>query len=468
MEKFKKLSKLHKYGAAISFLAMEIFALIIFSFGDNFILYSSLSISLMVLLILFNIRQINVDGVSSIAFLIFPLFLYVLLSALGIYSRAHVIWGDFSTAEIVFIPLGLLPICFSGYLLAIDKTFDIKIFLIVIYGALALLTVINMICNYVNFGMFYTVLYKGYRMYYAGEVSDLTVENFAYVLHGLKFVEVKMSQYVLIPALLLTSSISLLFISPKEHKKTFITYAGFTFVGLFALVTIPTLLGGIAIGIIIVIDSLILLIRKFNKVYKPIKVLIYILLVLIILGVLVFALAHQEKSSIANTIADNGTLNRLFNNNRYAEMYSPSVTNLFFDNFFGNYTIRPLLDPVPETKLTNSFLFDNITTSGVIGALAFIIFLIVGFRGFRRYILNSKDEMSSKVTLLAFSIFFVIFSALFVDRDYALFYRVIRPMYMTGPFFILVFILTYVTAKEYFQRLKKEAITSNSEVSVNA
>ena len=172
MPEFKKLSRLHKYGAAISFLAMEIFALIAFSFGSSYILYGALSLALLVLLILFNIKEISVDGMSSIALFFLPLFLFTVVTALGVYSRAHLHEGDFNIGELVFIPLGLLPMSFSGYLLSIDKTFKISTFLTVIFSALGVLCLINLIVNLVNFGPFYTVIYKGYHMYYGGVMSD--------------------------------------------------------------------------------------------------------------------------------------------------------------------------------------------------------------------------------------------------------------------------------------------------------
>ena len=205
MPEFNKLSRLHKYGAAISFLAMEIFALIAFSFGSSYILYGALSLALLVLLILFNVKEISVDGMSSIALFFLPLFLFTVVTALGVYSRAHLHEGDFNIGELVFIPLGLLPMSFSGYLLSIDKTFKISTFLTVIFSALGVLCLINLIVNLVNFGPFYTVIYKGYHMYYGGVMSDVTIDDMAYVLEGFKFIEVDISHYVLYPALLLTS-----------------------------------------------------------------------------------------------------------------------------------------------------------------------------------------------------------------------------------------------------------------------
>ena len=219
MEQIKALVKVHKFRSAISFLALEIFALIAFSFGDNFVLYGALSLALMLLLVLFNFYQLSVDGVSNVAFFIFPIFMFSILCALGIYAKVHTDgFHDFSTADLVFIPLGLLPISFSGYLLSVDKSFKIKTFLIVIYSAIAASVVINIIVNLVNFGFFYTVKYPNYYMYYRGSVSSVPVSEMAYVLLGLEFVEVKISQYIIYPALLLTSSIALFFTKPQEKK----------------------------------------------------------------------------------------------------------------------------------------------------------------------------------------------------------------------------------------------------------
>ena len=463
MLEFKRLSKLHKYGAAISFLAMEIFAIIAFSFGDSFILYGSLSLALMVLLVIFNIKEISVNGFSSIVLFIFPLFLFTLVTVLGIYTKAHLLENDFNVAEIAFVPLGLLPIAFCGYMLSIDKTFNINTFLIVIYGALAAITIVNLIVNFVNFGAFYTIIYKGYRMYYGGNVSAVTVDEFAYVLQGLKFIEVKMSQYVINPALLLTSTASLLFISPKKNKKTFITYIGFALVAVLALVFIPSIIGLIAAGIVLVVDLLILLVKKYQKSYKPIKILIYLALFGLGVVLLLYVLAHQ--TNMGESIRGNATLARIFVNNRYAAVYANSVNDIFFDNFLGSYYVPSKTDQVTWISLTNSFLFDNVVTSGVIGGLAFVFMLFIGFKGFKKYILNSDDNMANKVALLGFTAFFTIFSSFLSEREFAVFYNLIRPIYMTGPFMIIVFIFCYVLSKGSLSTPSEpKEVTQNEEI----
>ena len=187
----EKIKGLSKYITATSFLALEVFAFIAFSFGANFVLYGSLTLALMIILIIFSIAEIKKRGLTDFIYLLFPLFIFGIVTALGMYMRAHANVGDFNIAELVFIPICLISTSICGYLLAINKTFNIKLFLIVIYGALGLLVLINLIANLVNFGAFYTLIYRGFYMYYGGKRSAVPVNEMAYTLVGLKFVEVK-------------------------------------------------------------------------------------------------------------------------------------------------------------------------------------------------------------------------------------------------------------------------------------
>ena len=80
----EKLLGLSKYAIATSFLAMEVFAFIAFSFGNSFVLFGCLSLALLLILILFSIREIKVRGVTDIIFLIFPALMFGLVTALGV------------------------------------------------------------------------------------------------------------------------------------------------------------------------------------------------------------------------------------------------------------------------------------------------------------------------------------------------------------------------------------------------
>ncbi|MBO6280455.1 MAG: hypothetical protein J6M95_02615 [Bacilli bacterium] len=442
-----RLNKLHKYSAAITFLAMEIFAVLAFSFSGNFIVYGAISLALAILLILFNIAEMKIDGISSIAFFFLPLFLFSTITALSVYSRSHAYVGDFSTVELVFIPIAFIAMSFTGYLLSVDKSFKMSTLLIVIYSALGVLCLINLIVNFVNFGAFYTVLYKGYHMYYGGVMSETTVDKMAYVLEGLKFIEVRMPRYVLFPALLFTSSIALLFVSPKENKRTFIIYSIFVLVSLLSLIFVPSLLGLFSVVLILLIDAIIFIYQRFEKIRKAIR--IVILTGLILAGLLFLFIILNNQSAIPfvhNLTSGNSFLNRLFNTNGIINKYNPLVENIFSKEKFLGYIVDNMINQ-NEVHMSGSFLFDFFMTSGVIGVIAFIFALVVGFKGFKNYFSKENDNLYIKVTLLTFVIFYLAYIGTFNDTEYAIYYKLYQPVYMSAPFLIMIFIFSYILAK---------------------
>lgn len=440
-----KLKLLGKYSAAITFLAFEFFALIAFNYSGSFVLFGSLSLALCLLLVLFNIAEIKTKGLSSVALFFIPLFLFVLLTAVGNYNTVHTkVFGHFSWAETVFIPLGLLAMAFNGYLLSIDKNFKLKTFITVIFSALAVYVLINSIYNLISFGAFYPVVYKGYYLYYSGIKSELPVNEFAYVLEGFKFVEVKMAHYVLFPLLLLSSSVMLLFTSPKKEKGYFITYSVFTLLALLALAFIPSLL---SLGGIIATALLVLVIylgKTYVKTRKVFKVILFILLGLALLGYLFYVIAVATGMSNSFT----GILDRIFNSNRYARRINPILINLFssskFLGFYGNQVAPSVID---EVSLSGFFIFDSFMTSGVIGAVAIFTFIFLGFKSFKKYFYSHKDEFRLQATMLLFLIVFVGYSAFFNEGEYTLYYNVYKPLYLTSPFILMIFMLSYVICK---------------------
>ena len=445
----EKLKKLGKYSAAITFLALEFIALLAFNFSGSFVVFGSLSLVLLVLLILFNIGEIKMNGLSNVGLFYIPLFMFTLLTAISPYSIPHLKVGDFNVAELVFIPLGILPIAFVGYLLSIDHNFKIKNLLIVIYGALGLYVLLNLLVNLVYFGAFYPILYKGYHLYYGGLISQLPVNDFAYTLEGFKFIEVEMSHYVLYPALLLSSCVMLLYVSPKKEKVQFIIYAVYTFIALLALILVPSLL---SLGAIIAVALLLLVIylgKRYIKTRKVFKIMMIIFLIMFALGYLVYILNNQAfAGGISNIIAGNGLLNKLFNTNKYAQAYNPVVTNIFNSNhLFGFASVEVDIDVYVELHLSGGFIFDTFLTSGVFGVLSLFAFIFVGFKSFKKYFYSHGDEFRYQALLLLFVVVFIGYSAFFNSGEYALYYRVYKPIYMTAPFMISVFIFSYVYCK---------------------
>lgn len=442
----EKLLGLNKYIVVATFLSLEVFAFIAFSFGNSFILFGALSLALMILLIIFSIKEINVDGMSNVAILFLPLFLYVLLTALGIYSKYHIFTNDFNIAEVVFVPIGIISIAMCGYLLSLNKTFKLKTFFIVIYSALGFLVLLNLLVNLVNFGFFYPWIYKGYYMYFGGLRSSTPVHEMAYVLEGFSFIETKMEHYALYPLLLLSSSFFLFYTSIKEEKKLFILYVSYTALGLLSILFVPSLVELIGILIIASIDLLLFFAKRYEKVKKITKYVGIAILILFILGMSFFFLIHQSfAASLGSFVKNNPLLNKLFVTNRFVSPFVPMIENLFlYNRFFGYYETHLTEVVTKEAHLSGSYVFDNLMTSGVIGAFAFLFILLLAIKGFGKYLFKvDEEEFRYKGMLFIFFASFYLYSLLYSDGEYGIFYSITKPIYMTGPFMLTIFMIFY-------------------------
>ncbi|MCQ2802226.1 MAG: hypothetical protein MJ225_00850 [Bacilli bacterium] len=444
----EKLAKLSNYAILGSFLAIEVFAFIIFSFGNSFLFFGILSLVLLLLLALLSFNELKVDGFMSSIKLFFPLMLFVLLTALSNYSVGHLRINDFNIGQLIFIPLGLLSIALCGNILAKNKTFKLSTFVLVMFSALALLVFINLLINLINFGWFYSLKYKGYYMYYGGKRSEVEVSQLAYALEGFQFIEVKMSHYAMYPAMLLTSGIALIYTKYKENKTIFLTYVGFIVLGILALLFVPSLIGlvfAIAVGLII------LIIYLYNKFeigrHKWPKIIMYVGLALALIVVLVMIL-NKNVPSVANAISKSSLLNKLLNTNRIVRRYNEGIRDIFTSQRIFGFCAEQITpwDTI-EIHLTGSAFFDSFMTSGFIGVIMLVSLFFFGFKGFAK---NKYLEMKEKryfLALLAFVIFFAFMCLFFYEGEYGIFHQIYSPIYMTGPFMIVVLILFYMNAR---------------------
>ena len=117
--------------------------------------------------------------------------------------------------------------------------------------------------------------------------------------------------------------------------------------------------------------------------------------------------------------------------------------------------------------MSGSFFFDFFMTSGVIGLVAFIFALVIGYRAFNKYFRNENDPFHAKTILISFVTFFLIYSGTFASTEYGVFYRIRKPIYMTGPFMIMVFIFSYVLAKAEAKQPKTIQETPQMEANID-
>ncbi len=238
MENVQNKKDYTSYGKAVAFLAMEILAILAFNLGNSLIFYTILSVALCGILFFFLRKQITKDGLSSLAFFIFPILIYGILNAVSYFNQdpAYNLYGYGFGACI--IPLSLVCIAAVGYLCSLNENFKIKQALLIIYSAIALITVINLIATLIDFAPFHTLLYRGKYMYYEGRPSPVPVSEMAFGLIGFKMTQLSVSYVSLFPSVLLSAFIPLFYSKYKDDRKSFILYLSFGILGVIYLILI--------------------------------------------------------------------------------------------------------------------------------------------------------------------------------------------------------------------------------------
>lgn len=456
-------NKLANYSPVVIFLILEVFAFVTFSFGNSFLLYSILGLVIALLIFLVSFKEIKVEGVVRSGFFIFPLFVFGLITVLSNYFKVN---SDFDNVTKAFIPISLVAFSCCGSLLAINKSFKISTALLVIYSTLALVTLLNFIVTTTQFGPFHTIFYKDYYMYYGGAKSSVAAQGMAYALVGFEFNEVTIGYYSLYPTLLLTSVIMLFFVSFRKNRWIFVSYLGFFLLGFIALLFTPNWLALITDLIVIAVIIVLVLFAKKKIPGKVLLIGVIVLLALALVGLIMVFLNAQDWAWLAgykNFIASNGFLNRLFNTNYIAQNVNAVLNNMFSkDKIFGFY-FSNVVSEIPVSP-SNSWLFDNLFTSGFFGAIFFLFALIFAFLGLRKYMKYSEDKIEDKTLLFAFILSFFLYTLFSGDVYYLIFKRSYNFLFVSGPFLSVICLLAYANSKGrndcalYVERMKQNEI----------
>lgn len=452
----KKKFDLSSYGIVVGFLAMEVLAFFSFYLGHSFILYGILSAVLAVLLILVTLRQINKDGVATFAFFLFPLFVFGLLTALSPFNASSL--GKISTAETVFIPIALTFIALAGFLSAYIEKFNIKITLLIIYGALALFVLINLIITMIYYVPFYTLLYKNSYIFFEGKPSSLPIGKMAYMLFGFQATEVTVEYWSLFPSILLTAVIPLFFIKYKENRRDFLLYAAMSFVAFISLLFTITKITLITDVILILGIAIIVVAGKFIKSRSVLNMMMTIVGGFVLLFVILeFFIAQNLNSGFAKAFASNAILNRLFIANgassRILVVFQDLLSSKYgFFKLFGVAVDVMSFDPFyPPNgvvqRLSGFWMFDNIMTSGLFGAIFFMFAVVIGVRRLFIYLGRYKEDNSVKFTIAGYILGFLVISTLLLDYRPLVNSDRMFPFFISAPLLIVLFLLGYVFNK---------------------
>ena len=463
----KKKFDLTSYGVVVGFLSIEVLAFLSFNLGQSFILYGILSLVLAALLLLVTFRQIKKDGISSFAFFIFPVLVFGILTALSKFNSQSV--GHIGLAETIFVPIALSCIGLGGYLTSTISKFKVRYMMLVIYGALALFVFINLVITMIYYVPFYTLLYKNSYIVYDGKPSVLPIGSMAYMLFGFTVQEVTIEYFSLFPSILLTAVIPLFFIKFKENKRDFLLFLGFA---ILAFITLVFTISKITLltDMVLVLGIAIIVIAGKIKKSRPVINGLFIGFGIAFLIVLMILFLNAQTSwsflsSLQGALNQGNLISRLFTTNRF----SSKIINVFQDLFtsfklFGwptGYYAYQYPNGVAQ-DVSNIWLFDNIVSSGLFGAIFFMVALVIGVRRMFKYFTNSEDEDADKFAIAGYVLGTLVISLLLFDVTPLVNSDAMFPFFTSGPVLIILFLLGYVFNKSN-KAVEEVAVLENEE-----
>lgn len=306
----------------------------------------------------------------------------------------------------------------------------------------------------INYVPFYALIYRGKYFYYNGML--LTAYTDANQLMGFAFKDVSLEYYSLFSVLLLTSIVALRFISFKENKREFFIYLSFAVLGFISCLFTLNEASLITLPFVILFLLFVTFYPKKDKPMKIVKIIFYVLLALIGVTFVLFFLNAQESwsaiSPLQNLIKSNSVLNKVFNGNRISAaikaVLSVNSKDLLLGYGGNAYNI------FKEKMLSNSIIFDSILTSGLIGVIALIVFIVFVTRSLKRYYSMSEDLPVYKHLVIAFIGTFFIYSILSLDSSPETHSLYIQPATSNPMFLITVFLIGY----SFTARKSKKAI----------
>lgn len=455
------------YGIVVGFLCLEVLAFVSFYLGHSFLLYGILSLVLMLLLLLVTFRQIKVDQISSFAFFIFPIFVFGLLTALSRFNYNSV--GAIGVAESIFVPICLTCIGLSGFLSTYISKFKIRTALLVIYSALGIFVLINLIATMVYYVPFYTLIYKNSYFVYDGKASLVPIGSMAYMLYGFQISEVSIGYWSLFPSLLLTAVIPLFFIKYKENRNVFLIYLGLSilaFISLLFTISKLTLLSDLVLIVGITIIILAGKLKQYRGVFNWMMIAIG---AIVVIAIIILFLNAQKNwgftTGLRNAISKNALMDRLFNSNRFAISINAILQDLFskekiFGIPVGLYAYQ--YENGVKQVLSGFWIFDNLQSSGLFGALFFLGGIIIAIKKLFNYIDHGEDEEADRYQIAGYVLGFLFVSLILFDNYPLINANNLSPFFTSSPLIIVLFLLGYAFNKVK-PEIKEEKPQDNKE-----
>lgn len=423
---------INKTNKVTAFFVFECLALTALALGGINVIFYYLGFIVLLTMIPFFI-YCKKEEVKQLVYFSIPLVIVAALVSFGqLYSSTSFLFSN------IGLFLATLSFFLLGFLSRRSKEIKIDYLLISIGAGLAILVIISTVATWINYGMFYSLIYKDTPIYFYNGFPYYITDEMQWLM-GLSVTEMSLNYTGTFGLLLVPCLMALLFVSPKKERNKFVVLAILGTVGLLSLVTAPN------IEALIYILPLLLFAILYRFVKWPLlkKILFWTFIVLCSLGALAFLIVIlNAKGVISNFIVSSAFLNRIFNTNRVIAPINELLSYaLKTDNLFGiqSTNLNPLLVE------THSFEFEILKEGGIFAFVALLTLLVFAFLLVLKYLDKSKDSQDAKMLFVGVLLVFFLFSSFSFDSfPYAHETTTYVSFYRELPTLLVVFILGYI------------------------
>lgn len=441
---------LNKNKSIISFLILEVLALVSFTFANiNDVFYLITTLLSICAFIFAFFTNSNKKDFYKLLPIVGGLFVISAIAAFGPFSKSFSLLSNIATFFAIpsFFSLGFFARRIEG-LKAEHVVFAIG------FG-LAAITLIGTIITLVQYGPFYKMIHKAKPIYFYEGVAYNATKEMGWLM-GFRITEVSVEYGGMFAILCAAFLPALLFIKVRENKLMFISSAVIGGIGLISLAIVPNWKALIFLAI----ASIFAFVYKFLKEKKIVTRVLFIGLISVVgLGVLFYLLtivnaaAGFKLTGFLNRLACDNFIMRPATNTLAGE-FSKDLDGLLF-NLFGfdiksaGGIINRLNVVVEEPTLI--FEYEIIKEVGLIGSLLVLGFLATMFVFEVRYVKECNDSDSLKNINIVFLIAFMLYATFGFNiqsqpHDLMIYQAFLRSV----PFMIVLFLLgfTYFAPKE--------------------
>lgn len=387
------------------------------------------------------------EELRSLIIFSIPLVVFVCFGAINVFYVDS--FAGFANG--LLLAIGLLSVFALGLLLKNFRKCQIIHILLAIIIGFSISVVVSLITNLIVYGPFYVQLSKGAIYFFDGVDHVVSTETKFFI--GTGIVEVSIRYGSIAASLLAVSGLSLLFISPKEHKITFSIIAAGAFIGVLFLILLPFFYAFVIMIPTIIIAIILRFFRPSLKASRNEKIVGVTLLSLIALFVLLLFINALAEPAF---IKSNSFLKMIFENSITLPIMESisavfhgssstgglSIKNILFGAYSSGYTNYGGVTKSVLSIQNHSFEFVVLLEGGIIAFLGLCVLIVFAFISIRRWILKDEKLDAGKVGLALILLAIFTFNSLLNDVAPFVYNRVYQsPLRNSFSIILMMFIL---------------------------